>query len=222
MTMRSLFFNDAESEKPKNTEQNVTSFPKTETYQPIQQESFTPTTLEINPLYIEQLNKTIDLYEKGFNDLNQAGYDFFEYYQAVVQAGVDNPQIYQMALTMAKAMDKNVSKQTLLNQSEFYINEINKVYNGYVSNGNNKKQELINQKDNENKTLSTELQSLQEQLNNINNQIKIKQSQLSEINSKYQPMLDIINYKLQAHDVAKDKILTSLNKVKTGINNNLN
>jgi ribonuclease HI len=226
--MRSLFFNDAESEKPKSNEPNVTSFPKTETSFPKPEtsfpktETFQPTELSINPLYTEQLNKIIDMYEKGFNELNQPGYDFFEYYQAVVQAGADNPQIYQMALTMAKAMDNNVSKQSLLTQSDYYINEINKVYNGYVSSGNTKKQDLITQKDNENKALTSELKSLQDQLNNINLQIQNKQSQLSEINNKYQPLLDNINFKLQANDVAKDKILTSLNKVKTGINNNLN
>ena len=90
-----------------------------------------------------------------------------------------------------------------------------------VANGNAKKQEIINQKETENQSLTAELQALQQQLININMQIQTKQNLLSDVNNKYQPKISEIDFKLQANDVAKDKIVSSINKVKNGINNNL-
>lgn len=193
----------------------VTSFPTT---------SFptTPVQSTENPIYTAQLEKILAVYENGFKELNQPGYDFFEFYQAVVAAGVDNPQIYQMALTMAKAMDANVSKQSLLTQSDFYLNEVTKVYNGYVSSGNTKKQQIMQDKENETKALTNDLKNLQQQLVSIQNQIQEKQTKLNQVEIIYQPKVDEIKYKMMANDVAKDKIINSLNKVKNGINTNIN
>ncbi len=85
--------------------------------------SFTPspviTSSQISP---EHLQKAIAAYQAGFDSLNQNGYDFYEFYQAVTSAGADNPQVVQMAFTMAKSMDKSITKDKLLivflNQTE--------------------------------------------------------------------------------------------------------
>lgn len=59
------------------------------------------TTNKENPF----LEKILDVYDKGFEKLNQPGYDFFEYYKAVVKAGVNNPQVYGMANYFDYVMD---------------------------------------------------------------------------------------------------------------------
>ena len=108
----------------------------------------TPTPAPSMPTQVsnEHLEKAFELYQKGFDSLNQPGYDFYEFYQAVMQAGPTNPQIYAMALTMASAMDKSITKDKLVQQSEFYLAEINKVYQDYNSKGLSKKQDLTSQK----------------------------------------------------------------------------
>jgi hypothetical protein len=63
-----------------------------------------------------------------------------------MNGGVTNPQIYTMAFTMANTMDKLVTKVSLISQSDFYISEITKQYDGFVSKGNLKKEELEQQK----------------------------------------------------------------------------
>lgn len=169
----------------------------------------------------EHLEKAFDLYQKGFDSLNQPGYDFYEFYQAVMQAGPTNPQIYAMALTMASAMDKSVTKDKLIQQSEFYLGEINKVYQDYNSKGLVKKQELTTQKQHENESLVSELSLLRQQLEAIQTQITDRENKLSVIDVKYAPMMGEVDSKLSANDIAKNKIVQSIEQVKNGIINNL-
>jgi hypothetical protein len=174
-----------------------------------------------NPSCQPHLDKIVQLYESGFDGLNQPGYDFYEFFKAVISGGIDNPQVYAMALSMGKAMDGNVSKDTLITQSQFYIDEIMKVYGTYVENGTSKKNQLLATKENERSQLSNELDGLKMQMEAISNQIVSKQTSLSEIDNKYANDLLEVDCKLMANDVAKDKILTSINSVKQGLTNNL-
>ena len=169
----------------------------------------------------EHLKATLELYQKGFDSLNQPGYDFYEFYQAIMQAGVTNPQVYQMALTMASAMDKTITKDKLVQQSEFYVAEINKVYNDYNSKGVAKKQDLLAQKQHENESLVNELSLLRQQMEAIKTQIADKENKLSVIDVKYAPMISEVDSKIGANEMAKNQIVQSIEQVKNGIINNI-
>ena len=162
------------------------------------------------------------MYQSKFESLNQPGYDFFEFFQAILSGGgVDNPQMYIMAMTMGSAMDKTNTKDKLLSTADYYLNELNKLYQQNVSGGTQKKNDLINQKDNENKSLTDDLANLTSQLSAITVQIDSKKNQLSLIDSKYQPLINEIDSKLRANDIAKENVIGNITKVKTGINNNI-
>jgi hypothetical protein len=233
MGLKDLFFiNNDEEKKPETVAPVATEpvrFPgvnqAVNTTFPSATVSVTPTPQVVasveNPSCQPHLDKIVQLYESGFDGLNQSGYDFYEFYKAVVSGGVDNPQVYAMALSMGKAMDGNVSKESLLSQSQFYIDEIMKVHTSYVENGTSKKNQLLTTKENERSQLSTELDGLKMQMEAISNQIVSKQTSLSEIDNKYANDLLEVDCKLMANDVAKDKILTSINSVKQGLTNNL-
>lgn len=233
MGLKDLFFiNNDEEKKPETVAAAATEpvrFPgvnqAVNTTFPSATVSVTPTPQVVasveNPSCQPHLDKIVQLYESGFDGLNQSGYDFYEFYKAVVSGGVDNPQVYAMALSMGKAMDGNVSKESLLSQSQFYIDEIMKVHTSYVENGTSKKNQLLTTKENERSQLSTELDGLKMQMEAISNQIVSKQTSLSEIDNKYANDLLEVDCKLMANDVAKDKILTSINSVKKGLTNNL-
>jgi methyl-accepting chemotaxis protein len=126
-----------------------------------------------------------------------------------------------MAFTMANTMDKLVTKVSLISQSDFYISEITKQYDGFVSKGNLKKEELEQQKTNENQSLVSELNTMREQLEAIKVQINDREKKLSAIGSKYDPLLNDVNSKLSANTQAKNLITQSIEQVKQGINNNL-
>jgi hypothetical protein len=169
----------------------------------------------------EVLGKTLEMYETGFDSLNQPGYDFYEFFKAVMAGGIENPAIYGMAYGMGSAMDKTITKDKLLMQSDFYLSEINKVYNGYVEKGNSKKQEIINQKNNENQALAGDLNLMRQQLEQLQIQIADRENKLSVIDNKYAPMLNEVETKILANDLAKNKIVSSIEQVKNGIINNL-
>jgi hypothetical protein len=169
----------------------------------------------------EVLAKTLEMYEAGFDSLNQPGYDFYEFFKTVMAGGADNPAIYGMAFGMGSAMDKTITKDKLLMQSEFYITEINKVYNDYVAKGNGKRQEVINQKNHENESLLGELNLMRQQLEQLQVQISDRENKLSVIDSKYGPILNEVETKITANDLAKQKIVSSIEQVKNGIINNL-
>lgn len=168
----------------------------------------------------EHLLKALEIYQNGFDSLNQPGYDFYEYYKSVSH-DIANAAIYPMAFTMGSAMDKTITKDKLLQQSDYYLSEIIKVYNDYVTKGNAKKQELITQKDNENKSLVGDLELLKQQLEAIKVQIQDRENKLSAIGTKYEPKINEIDSKLSANNIAKDKIVESIEQVKQGIKTNL-
>ncbi len=217
---------EGETKDKKNGSTKETKFPKYDspavfetvfTKQPTPEINTNPT----GQVSQELLTKFSEMYQKGFDSLNQNGYDFYEYFQAVVHGGIDNPQIYTMAMAMGSAMDKSISKEKLLEQADFYINEIVKVYNKQVEAGNKKKEELTAQKSTENQNLIGELQNLKEQFAAVQIQIQDRESKLSLIGNKYQPQLSDIDSKLMANDFAKNKIVSTIESVKNGIVNNL-
>lgn len=169
----------------------------------------------------EHLDKAIELYENGFNSLNQDGFDFFEFFQSVSHGGMTNPQVYAMAYAMGTAMDKTISKEKLISQADFYITEITKVYEENVAKGQGKKDSLLKQKESENQTLANELSMFQQQMEALQIQIADRQNKLQAIDGKYMPQLVEIDGKLNANTIAKNKIVEAIQTVKTGINVNI-
>jgi hypothetical protein len=192
------------------------TFQKTETTS----SNFTPTPapIEVSQEYFEKL---LEMYEEKFGSLNLNGFDFYEFYQSVSHGDLNNPATYNMAFAMASGMDKSITKEKLVEQADFYISEITKVYNDNVTNGNNKRLSLTDQKETENKTLSSELISFQQQVEALKIQITDRENKLRAIDSKYQPQLSEIDGKLGANEIAKNKIVESIQIVKQGINTNI-
>ena len=221
MGLKSLLFTNAEEDN-KSKENELSKFPLSQsTTFPI------TTTSQPQPVFDNTvdnviLSKFVDVYNHCLDTTNQDGYDFYEFFKAIVGSGaIDNSQMYVMAMNMGLAMDKNCNKQKLLSQADYYLAEINKLYNQNVSSGTSKRQELISQKDSENHNLNAELNNLRAQLKAIQNQIETKENLLLAIDGKFQPLINEVEQKLQANDVAKNTIVSTINKVKDGININI-
>ena len=127
------------------------------------------------------------MYEKGFSSLNQKGYDFFEYFKAVQAAGSDNPATYKMAFTMGKGMDENISKDSLVNQADYYLGKIEETHKSYVQQGQERKNTLTSQKSSEKSKLTTDVGNILQQIEALKAQKEQKESQLAMIDSKYDP-----------------------------------
>lgn len=233
MNFKKLFVNDGDGEEDQTKTNNnpvSTKFPTSDTttstnifsglgFGSSQTSSFISST----PAQVSQehLDKAMEIYQNGFDSLNQPGYDFYEYFQSVTHGGIDNPQIYTMAFAMGIGMEKTMSKDKLLQQSEFYVNEINKVYNDYITKGNAKKQDLVVQKNSENQSLINELEVMKQQLEALKIQMTDRENKLKAIGGKYEPLISDIESKLAANDIAKNKLVDTIEQVKKGIINNL-
>jgi len=177
----------------------------------------TPNNLACQP----HMEKIMGMYEKGFDDLNQDGYDFFEYYKAVVGGGIDNPMVYKMGFNMAKGQDGSVTKESLISQAQFYIDEIKKVHSHYDEQGTQKSREALKLKGTEESALNSELSNIDAELDRLTRLKESTKNQLSTIDAKYTPQITEIQCKLMANNMAKDSILGSIQKVVTEINKNL-
>jgi hypothetical protein len=210
---KSLFVNE-ESENTSKKEtvntpiSDVNKFPESpNTFQPT--ESATN-----NPF----LNEIFGVYEKGFESLNQTGFDFYEMYKSVISVGATNPQSYQMAFTMGKTINPQLSKSFLLEKSKYYTDEIEKVYAKYDATGTSRKRDLESAISSEKSNLTKTISDIETRIAQLQNDLQNAKSDLEKVDFKNKEQFSEITLKIEANDLAKKKILESINTVVTGIN----
>ncbi|MFB9078131.1 hypothetical protein ACFFLS_17530 [Flavobacterium procerum] len=167
-----------------------------------------------NPFF----NEVLDVYEKGFASLNIAGFDFFEMYKSVLAVGSSNAQSYQMAFTMGKSINSDLTKEFLLDKAAFYTTEIEKVYEKYNAAGVSKKKELDNSITQEKYNLSKSVTELEAKIMELQKDLDSKKLELQKMDPDNEEQLLEIQLKIEANDLARQKILSSINTVVTGIN----
>lgn len=212
---KSLFINE---ESAKSQESKVVQSPgqvaaAPDNKFPTHTESF-PTNSLTNPF----LNEIFEVYDKGFESLNEAGFDFFEMYKSVMAVGVTNPQSYQMAFTMGKTIKSDLTKEFLLQKGSFYITEIEKVYVKYDTIGKAKKADLDNSITKEKYNLSKSISELEAKILELQKELEAKKLELQKVDPINMEQLSEIQLKMEANNLAKEKIIASINTVITGIN----
>ena len=163
------------------------------------------------------LSKVSEAYQNAFDSLNKDGYDFYEFFNAVKHGGIDNSQVYSMALVMGSGMDKTITKEKLISQADEYISALTDIYKENLSKGSKKREDIISQKETETENLNSELESLKKQLSSIQTQIKDKEKNLSFVDSKYKPLISDTEAKLSANETVKNNMVSEIEKVKSGI-----
>jgi hypothetical protein len=194
-----------ENKFPSPTSEN--KFPETTTFTQ-------PANTTSNPF----INEILEVYNKGFEGLNSDGFDFFEMYKSVMAVGTSNPQSYQMAFTMGKTIKPDLTKDFLIEKSKFYISEIEKVYAKYDATGNSKNKDLSNNISAQKSNLSKSIADLESQITRLQSDLESQKIQLAKIDSDNLEMFTQIQLKIDANNIAKQKILESINTVITGIN----
>jgi hypothetical protein len=208
---KSLFINE-DNNQSKNEEVKPASFPQNNKF-PDTDTNSNPINTSTNPF----LGEVIDIYQKGFDGLNVEGFDFFEMYKSVNAVGVTNPQSYQMAFTMGKTINPKLTKEFLLDKAKYYSVEIEKVYEKYNITGNSKKSDL-NLKINENKNnLSKGIADIEAQIEQLQKQLEAKRLELSRIDNDNAQEFAELQLKIEANNMARQKIQDSINLVVTGI-----
>ena len=221
---KSLFVNDEANQTSQNAPKEqikiTTSIPENKF--PTIESKFPETTFVAsnsgNNANNPYLNEILEVYNKGFESLNQSGFDFFEMYKSVMAVGPTNPQSYQMAFTMGKTINAELSKPLLLEKASFYISEIEKVYAKYDATGNSKNKDLNNSITSQKNELSKNISDLESQIAKLQAELENKKTALAKIDHDNHEMFAQIQQKIEANNIAKHKILESINTVVTGIN----
>lgn len=164
------------------------------------------------------LKEIFEVYEKGFESLNSSGFDFFELYKSVAVVGISNPQSYQMAFTMGKTIRPDLTKQFILEKANFYVTEIEKVYAKYDTIGKTKKLDLENNLTKEKYNLSKSIEELNTKILQLQSELETKKTDFQKLDSNNIEQFSEIKLKMEANDLAKHKLLDSINTVVTGIN----
>ncbi|MBP6431147.1 MAG: hypothetical protein KA319_05220 [Ferruginibacter sp.] len=171
-----------------------------------------------------ETKEVMEVYEKGLDSINMPGYDFYEFYKAIQTAGPHNQQAYNMAFQMAKAMDNTLTIQKLANDADFYISKINEVHNQYVTQGQQKLNEISSQRQTEKTDLAKaidqkvmRLAQLRAELTDLENELQSKRNALAKVDDAYMPKEQAIRSKLNANDMAKGNSTSKLIAVKDNI-----
>ena len=213
---KSIFVNDENSSVPSDEAKIQTSFIPNDN-------KFPETNIVTNSVSNGNnnnpfLNEILEVYNKGFEGLNSEGFDFFEMYKSVMAVGPTNPQSYQMAFTMGKTIKSDLSKEFLLEKSKFYISEIEKVYAKYDATGNSKNKDLSDTISTQKNNLTKNIADLEAQIAKLQSELEAKKAELARIDFDNKEMFTQIQLKIEANNLAKHKILESINTVVTGIN----
>ncbi|WP_062057604.1 hypothetical protein [Aquimarina longa] len=222
---KGIFINEETSEEEKSKEKvsiskpssSTTSFPESSK----SVSKFPDHTSKSTVVSDSVLNTIIEMYESGFESLNKPGYDFYEFFKAIKAVGSNDPSVYKMALTMAQSVESGITKNSLLSQADFYINEIEKVYKQYQSQGNAKKSKILNDQKTKKDLLDKEISDLEKQLLEIQNQISIKKNKLQSLDANQMSEVSNIDQKIAANDIARSKILETIVTVVDGIKSNI-
>jgi hypothetical protein len=170
----------------------------------------------------EQVDKAYGIYQRGFDSLNTDGYDFYEYYTMVAAGGMENTPIYPMAFAMGKSVSPSITKDALTSKADYYMDEINKVYQNFSAQGSSKIDEISTKKNNENQNLVHELESIKTQIESLLVQQASCERKLGDIDSKYAGQLNDVQTMIKANSIAKEKFIGQIQTVKNGIINNVN
>jgi hypothetical protein len=210
---KSLFVNE---ETENTSKQETISTPITNSNKfPENPTTFQPTESATNNPF---LNEIFGVYEKGFESLNQTGFDFYEMYKSVISVGATNPQSYQMAFTMGKTINPQLSKSFLLEKSKYYTDEIEKVYAKYDATGTSRKRDLESAISSEKSNLTKTISDIETKIAQLQNDLQNAKSDLEKVDFKNKEQFSEITLKIEANDLAKKKILESIKTVVTGIN----
>jgi len=213
---KSLFINEENTSPPKE-ETTQPSFSATENRFPDTAQSNTGAGSVNNPF----ISEILDVYQKGFDSLNQEGFDFFEFYKSVIAVGESNPQSYQMAFTMGKSIKPELTREYLLEKSQYYIDEIEKVYAKYDSTGKARKGELDMNITRDKVNLTKSISDIETQIQQLQHELETKKIELSKLDTVNKEQYTEIQLKIEANNVAKQRIVDSIGKVINGIKQHL-
>jgi len=225
-SFRSLFFRDAQPAS------EVKQVQETPVYTNTNQGSFITNTNPPSPTGIPEQSLVEDFVQRLqnlINQNNQPGFDFLEFTESLFEERQSpGPEVYKTVFRIAQKMDKSLTPARLLQSSMYYKDLVQRTADGEVAKGESKKQGLEAEKNNERTTLDSNLKEISSKIDQLTRQIQDLQSQqvtlnnqLMAIDQKYASQFIEIERKINAIRSAKEQVIVSIVDIEAGIKSNL-
>lgn len=154
--------------------------------------------------------------------LNKPGCDFFEVWNAAIEMGGANSNNIKAAFTSLRYVDKSLSKEKLLETSDFYINSLKKILDTETAKRQEEKDKLIQQKEQEKANLATEISDIEQQLVTLQNKLADKKLQSEGINEKYKLPVELIEEKISNGHQSVNSVIGEMQQVVAIIQKEIN
>ena len=154
--------------------------------------------------------------------MNKPGCDFFEVWNAAIEMGGANSNNIKAAYTSLRYADKTLTKEKLLQTSDFYIAGLKKVLDTETVKRQDEKDKLLKQKEQEKANLTTDISDLEQQLVALQNKLADKKLQSEGINEKYKLPVELIEEKISNGHQSVNSVLSEMQQVLAIIQKEIN
>lgn len=128
--------------------------------------------------------------------INQPGVDFLEVWNAAEENGGANAQSIKSAFNTLKYADKTLSKEKLMSTGVYYSNELQKALDADIAKKTAERQQLDSQKQQQRQALSGSVQSIEQQIADLQQSLTDKKKQLAELDASYEPKIADLELKM--------------------------
>ncbi|MFN4146357.1 MAG: hypothetical protein ACK4GN_11080 [Runella sp.] len=172
--------------------------------------------------FVEELRQR---FKKILEEKNQPGFDFYEFSMMLLRT-TNTPSVehFKTAYEGAKLLNPNCNQAFLLQSAQFYKTELQKAFEATVQAGEQRKQTLATEKENEQKQLNQELLQIEQRLTALRQEIakleltqQEKKAALSGIGEKFEVRFEEIEQKLAATLAAKEGVASEITLIENGI-----
>jgi hypothetical protein len=148
------------------------------------------------------------------DNMNKPGIDFLELWDAAEAMGGVNQTSISNAFTALKIASGNtLTKQTIISTGESYCTELQNAINSDVQGKQAQKNQLVAQQQNDQSSLTAEVDAITKQIQDLQNTLAAKKSQLESLARNYAPKIQDIDAKISNGQSAVQVVLQEMNQV---------
>jgi len=154
--------------------------------------------------------------------MNKPGVDFFEVWNAAVEMGGANGNNLKSAFTSLRFADKSLSKSRLIESGNGYVKELQFVFENESKQRQQEKASIAAEKEQVRSGLTSEIESIQMQITDLQKKMDIQQQKLLSLDENYNPRLHAIEQKINNGSDAVQSVLAEMQQVLQIINKEIN
>lgn len=214
---------NAYSQTSQELQQYVKSQPQPSVIQPVQIPIQQPTHIAPSPIsHVDncenEVKQVLEQYEAHLAKVNLEGYDFYEFYNAVMSNGIDNVVAYPIIFNTARSFDPTLTSQKITETGQFYLGEIIKAFEDFDKMCKSRLDEFEKTKEAEKNSMNYRIKNIETQIQELQKELSEAYIQLNEVDGKYVVDIERVKCLEFANRSVKSNMETTINKIISNIN----